>query len=290
MKYGLPYQGSKSAIAEWVVAQMPPAEVFVDLFAGGCAVTHCAMLSGKYKKFVANDITPVPSAFLKAVEFGVEDLRFVSRQDFQSCDDWLTKIIYSFGNNCREYMYSPQNEELARAIHLSVFEHHHEPLSELTGLNIEYYIKDMGWFEAYTLLKKLISQTVGGDGRAVHIERINRIKALNNPVLRQKAKNLLVVQGDYRNLEIPKNSVCYCDIPYSDTAKYHNEFEHQEFYRWCKTQNQHLYISEYKMPDDFTEISRTKKLNQMSASTNFKNTERLFTYNSPIYNDQPSIF
>lgn len=32
MNYGLPYQGSKNGIAEWVVGQLPAAETFVDLF------------------------------------------------------------------------------------------------------------------------------------------------------------------------------------------------------------------------------------------------------------------
>ena len=35
MNYGLPYQGSKNGIAEWVVGQLPAAETFVDLFCGG---------------------------------------------------------------------------------------------------------------------------------------------------------------------------------------------------------------------------------------------------------------
>lgn len=34
-RYGLPYQGSKSRIAEWVVDLLPPSHTLVDLFAGG---------------------------------------------------------------------------------------------------------------------------------------------------------------------------------------------------------------------------------------------------------------
>ena len=40
MRYGLPYKGSKNAIAEWIVNALPDAECFVDLFCGGGAVTH----------------------------------------------------------------------------------------------------------------------------------------------------------------------------------------------------------------------------------------------------------
>ena len=47
MRYGVPYQGSKNQIARWVIDNLPEDKILVDLFAGGCAVTHAAMLSGK---------------------------------------------------------------------------------------------------------------------------------------------------------------------------------------------------------------------------------------------------
>jgi site-specific DNA-adenine methylase len=40
MRYGLPYKGSKNAIADWIVSTLPKAEIFVDLFCGGGAITH----------------------------------------------------------------------------------------------------------------------------------------------------------------------------------------------------------------------------------------------------------
>lgn len=56
MRFGIPYKGSKNSIAEWVVGNLPRADTFVDLFCGGCAITHAALLSGKYKNFIINDI------------------------------------------------------------------------------------------------------------------------------------------------------------------------------------------------------------------------------------------
>lgn len=47
MNYGLSYKGSKSRIAKWVVEALPSADVWVEPFAGGCAVTHAAILSGE---------------------------------------------------------------------------------------------------------------------------------------------------------------------------------------------------------------------------------------------------
>ena len=34
-RYGMPWQGSKSRIAEWVIDILPPSHTLVDLFAGG---------------------------------------------------------------------------------------------------------------------------------------------------------------------------------------------------------------------------------------------------------------
>lgn len=49
MNYGIPYMGSKNRIAEWILNHIPSADNFYDLFCGGCAVTHCAMLQNKFK-------------------------------------------------------------------------------------------------------------------------------------------------------------------------------------------------------------------------------------------------
>ena len=56
MNYGLPYVGSKNKIAKTIIDFLPPADHFYDLFAGGCAITHAAILSNKYKIFHVNDI------------------------------------------------------------------------------------------------------------------------------------------------------------------------------------------------------------------------------------------
>ena len=67
LRYGVPYKGSKRAIAEWVVSQFPSKTHFYDLFAGGCAVTHAVMLSDKFTVFHANDITDTPELFFEAI-------------------------------------------------------------------------------------------------------------------------------------------------------------------------------------------------------------------------------
>ena len=111
MRYGLPYKGSKNQIAEWIVDELPRAEVFVDLFFGGGAVTHRAMLTGKYKRFIANDIDGrLPKLFIDCAygKYTVENHReWISREEFFRLkdEDAYIALVWSFGNNGKDYLY-----------------------------------------------------------------------------------------------------------------------------------------------------------------------------------------
>lgn len=67
MIFGVPYRGSKNKIVPWVLHHLPAAEAFVDLFAGGCAVTHGAMLSGQpiyvSEYTMPEDFVPIASRY-----------------------------------------------------------------------------------------------------------------------------------------------------------------------------------------------------------------------------------
>ena len=120
MRYGTPYMGSKNQIAEWVVSVLPPAQNFYDLFAGGCAVTHAAMLKKKYQNFIVNDIGDAPKLFCDAVNGKYHnEQRWISREDFQAlkADNVYIRICWSFGNNQREYLYSKEIEPWKKALH-----------------------------------------------------------------------------------------------------------------------------------------------------------------------------
>lgn len=82
--YGISYQGSKNIIAEDLTALLPEAENFYDLFAGGCAMTHCALLSGKYKNIYANDINTTPQLFIDAIN---------GKYDNETT--WITKTYFN---------------------------------------------------------------------------------------------------------------------------------------------------------------------------------------------------
>ena len=125
MNFGLPYIGSKNRIAKKILDVLPAAPVLYDVFCGGCAITHAALLSGKYSRVVANDINGmIPHAFETAMKGGFrnED-RWISRGDFQNLykTDPYVAICFSFGNNLHEYCYARELEPYKRALHYAIF-------------------------------------------------------------------------------------------------------------------------------------------------------------------------
>ena len=98
-----------------------------------------------------------------------------------------------------------------------------------------------------------------------------------------KLQGVKFIWGSYKSeaLEIPENSIIYCDPPYEGTVKYNEGINHLEFWEWCRTKTKEghkVFISEYKAPKDFECIWSKEVSNTLSKQNNFKNTERLFSY------------
>lgn len=136
MNYGLPYQGSKNAIADWVIGQLPEAETFVDLFCGGCAITHAAMLSGKYKNFIANDIIGGNPVLFQECASGLHTIKkhreWIDRAAFfkrKENETWVN-LCYSFGNGGENYAYAQEIEPWRRALHFARVLNERGPLAQ----------------------------------------------------------------------------------------------------------------------------------------------------------------
>lgn len=134
-RYGVPYKGSKNAIAKKIVDLLPEGRRLVEPFAGGCAVTHCAMTMDRYPAYLVNDVDWRPvTLFKNALEGGYRDEdRWISREDFFRLKDSdpFVAACFSFGNNYKAYMYNPQLEPYKRAIHHIVFWNDYAPMEEL---------------------------------------------------------------------------------------------------------------------------------------------------------------
>ena len=126
-RYGLPYKGSKNAIADWVIEHLPESGTLVDLFCGGCAVTHAALLSGKWERIIANDLHgDVPQLFMDAIagKYTTEtEKRWISREDFFRLKDTdaYVRLCWSFGNDSHTYLYAKEIEPFKKRLHELVF-------------------------------------------------------------------------------------------------------------------------------------------------------------------------
>ena len=253
--------GSKSGIAEWVISKLPPADVFVEPFAGGCAVTHAAILSGKYKRIILNDITDSTQVFLDAIRgrFKDED-RWISREDFKRLKDTdpYVRLCFSFGNNQRTYAYG-DIEPYKRAFHYAVVFQDLDPFKEL-GIPIPKSVVRSDNRKSRRLSVKRYLKWARGNsiGRLESLESLERLERLESL---ERLERLQSYQGDYRDIPIPTKESCviYCDPPYRGTAGYLNKFDFGEFDDWCRAHKDNLFISEYNMPKDFRMISAIGK-------------------------------
>ena len=163
MNYGLPYMGSKSKIVKHIVPLFPSADNFVDLFAGGGAVTHYAMTTAKYKHFVFNDINPLmPKAFEMALNGEFEnEKRWISREEFfrlRDTDPYVA-ICFSFGNNLSDYLYSKDIEPIKEAYHYALFFGDYSLAMERMGIDLTPLEKCPTIKEKYAMLKRIVKTT-----------------------------------------------------------------------------------------------------------------------------------
>ena len=114
------------------------------------------------------------------------------------------------------------------------------------------------------------------------------VEAYNN-VMKQQPKLIGVefVCGDYRDLEIPSNSLVYCDPPYRGVRKYvgNVKFDSDVFWEVCRNwskQGHIVFVSEYEAPTDFEcvwskEISASAN-NSIKTGQGLKAVEKLFKF------------
>ena len=102
-----------------------------------------------------------------------------------------------------------------------------------------------------------------------------------------KIKDVQFVYSSYDELEIPNNSIIYCDIPYKDTKQYASSknFNYDNFWNWAREkakQGHQIFISEYNAPDDFECLWQQEVKSSLSANGiaggNKVSIEKLFTY------------
>ena len=405
MSYGLPYKGSKNSIAKWVISNLPASHTFVDLFAGGCAVTHAAILSGKFGRFIANDITEYPQVFRDAIDGKYRnECRWISREDFFRLKDIdpYVRLCWSFGNGMRSYLYNPEAERFkkhlhaiffaktpgeaslmwrgfvrefakvrkeiedltqkvlklceecgvapqynadgtlnTKAIHTDVFRvksaylrkylQNALKLSGLTQKDVDrhlgnqmsgHYFGKSQWMlpssEQYEKLQEILPaltipwaplnesleslerlqslqslerleslqslerlerlQSLERLESLQSLQRLERLQSLERLESLQSLERLKLSRKDYSDVAIPPGATVYCDPPYANTSGYIDDFDHERFYRWLRSMEFPVFVSEYSMPDDFICFASIDKACTYSSSKTIKRVEKMFVH------------
>lgn len=267
MRYGMPYQGSKSRIAEWVVDILPPAHTLVDLFAGGGAITHCALLSGKWERIIANDRTDTMKVFCAAINGEFDGYAACpSREEWLKYRDTDTAlaILHSFGNDKTTYLWGEDIEAVKRPASLMVS-------SPSLWERYQWYRRFIDALAKYldgNNLNETTARLTNAEGveRLVQLERVTRLQGLQG------------LQGDYRAVNIPDGATVYADPPYRGTpnSSRYGEFDFDAFDAWLNGVDFPVFVSEYDAPHGCVEIAAKMRTTSMAANSTDKRIEKIF--------------
>lgn len=277
MSYGIGYKGSKSRIANDILAVLPDGRRFCDLFGGGFAMSHAALLSGKYDCVLYNDANALVVQLIEnAVSGEYNPDRFaptwISREEFNAKrdSDGYIKYLWSYGNNGKEYIYSHANEELKHcafdAVCLPTYRERRIALKQYTRM-VNSSRLDLSSLEQLDRLARL-------EG----LERLTRLEGL------EKLTRLQITAEDYRDYKHRDGDVVYCDIPYeennrSDGYNYDMvEFSHSEFYEWAISRTYPVFFSSTHITaKGFKCIWQKEKNTTMKSNSNsIKRIEKLY--------------
>ena len=281
MRYGVGYQGSKNRIADDIINILPSEERFVDLFGGGFAMSHCALLSGKYDSVLYNEYDKLCFDLIRNAIRGdynpdKMDYHWISREDFfeKKSENPYIAFCWSFSNNARDYLFGKHVEPWKKAIWYARVLKDYSLLADMGIISdgsradiktheAEYRMKYAEWYG------KNISSRLTKLERLESLERLQRLQSLES--------SLTMSTKDYAEVEIPEDSVIYCDIPYKETKGYVGamKFDYARFYDWCEMQTQPVFISSYKMQDGRFDCV-AEFAHQSSIGTTTKTIERIF--------------
>ena len=139
-KYGAAYQGSKSKIADEIIALLPSRKYFIDAFAGGGALAHCALESGKFENIIANDLQTrdiLEAHFLWTPEQHLEfQKKWITKEEFEQSDNLYIKTCWSFSNNRKAYIYSKACYEYKRRLHNAICFGNYKEFEDYCGIDL----------------------------------------------------------------------------------------------------------------------------------------------------------
>jgi len=282
--YGLPYQGSKQAIIHKIATLFPECDNFYDLFGGGFSVSHF-MLAHRKCRVHYNEIEPSTVAVVKDAIAGRYSYdrflpEWVTREmfDARKATCAYTRIVWSFGNNQKYYLFGKDVEARKRSLHMAVvFGEFDKTASELLGITSwpEHLSIRGRRMAACGYLRKTVRLDLERLQRLQRLEQLEQFERLER--LQRPAPRLSTTSLSYESVPILPNSVIYCDPPYVGTAGYTRSFDHDKFWQWVRTSPHRIFVSEYTAPPDMKVVMAIRH-QKTNSQTSTASVEKVFTH------------
>ena len=256
-QYGIGYKGSKSAIADEIIAHLPAGNRLVDLFGGGFAISHCALLSGKWKHILYNDIDPLlPELIRNAISGNYSYERFIpefiSREQFfeKKDTDGYIKFCWSFSNDGKTYLFGKDVEQIKKSGHEWVF--HNTPIPGFEDIKCDLPCTPQYFSKRRKALNRYAKEQKGERLELQHIVHLERLERLEQLQRLPQLERLELCCMDYKEYEYHEGDVVYCDIPYQNCTDgknddYNENFDHGAFYQWAISRPYPVYFSSYSL-------------------------------------------
>jgi site-specific DNA-adenine methylase len=289
MNFGIPYMGSKSKIAAKIITLLPKAERFIDLFGGGFSISHAAILSKKYSQIYFNEIdSRIVDLIKKGIngDFNYNKFKpeFISRERFskEKDKDAYISLIWSFGNNREDYLFSKEIENDKKSLHDAIiFDEFNDFAQKICGFN-KWPIGFSDLTKRRLWIKSQVQKKFSSRFELQQLEQLQRLERLEQLQQLQQLQQLEQLQFfsyDYKDFPIIEGDVIYyCDPPYKGTAKYILAIDHNHFFNWADSLPYPCYISEYEIKDKrFHEVINLNKRQTLNGKgSGIKKVERIY--------------
>lgn len=283
--YGLPYIGSKGRTVKEFGNALPDTPVFVDLFAGGCAVSEWMLEHNKCESVMVNDLNDYPQTFKDIATGHLPEFKWISREayyDYKNRTE-LELRMFGFSNRVDSYFCSKLFDEYEEGVYEviynndnSLFEKIGFPITSESQLrkNTEDII------EAYLRYKC-------EKGECAEEDVIKKFRQFTRPItswrrceaIGQYDENRIVVSSlDYKMVQSESALYYYADPPYVDSINYygHNDEWFSQYVEEC---DKPIIISEYnKRNDEWVEIWASNTNRMFSGSCKERKFEKLFIH------------
>ena len=102
-------------------------------------------------------------------------------------------------------------------------------------------------------------------------------------------KGVIFCHSDYKDIELPQNSIIYCDPPYANTTRYTCGLNHEEFWQKCREwvkDGHKVFVSEYNAPSDWVCVWEKKIKTALNQKITKDAVERLFVHETQYQKEE----